>query len=293
MPGDSDKTVYAKGVGPKGGSGGSKPWVPWLVTAAVVLLAGVAGYLGFGAYSMQKERAEEAEKAAADARALTVSTEQARKALEAQLSQQLAAKDQKLTALEDEKTRLSTEREQLQQAVQEKDAELARLKATYEDIEQKLKAEISDGEIRLSQAEGRIQVDLVDKILFDSGEASLSPRGSEVLARLGTVLAKVENRSILVSGHTDDAPPSQRLAATFPTNWELSVARAVNVVRFLGEKASVPPGKLVAAGHADTRPVASNATPKGRARNRRIEILLIPDLPAGKQGEARTAADAR
>ncbi len=286
MPGDSDKTVYAKGIGPRQQGGDAKPWVPWLVTAVVVLIAGAAGYLGFGAYSVQKARAEEAEKAAADARAQTVATEQARKELEAKLSEQLAAKDQKLTVLEGE-------REQLQQAVQEKDAELARLKATYEDIEQKLKAEISDGEIRLSQAEGRIQVDLVDKILFDSGEANLSPRGSEVLARLGTVLSKVENRSILVSGHTDDAPPSQRLAATFPTNWELSVARAVNVVRFLGEKASVPPGKLVAAGHADTKPVASNATPKGRARNRRIEILLIPDLPAGKQGEARTAADAR
>ncbi|HYO53087.1 OmpA family protein [Archangium sp.] len=292
MPGDSEKTVYAKGVGPRGGSGGSGDSKPWLVTAAVVLLAGVAGYFGFAAYSAQKERADEAEKAAAEARAQTVSTEQARKALEVKLSEQLAAKDQKLTALEDERTRLSTEREQLQQAVQEKDAELARLKATYEDIEQKLKAEIADGEIRLSQGEGRIQVDLVDKILFDSGEASLSPRGAEVLARLGTVLSKVENRSILVSGHTDDAPPSQRLAATFPTNWELSVARAVNVVRFLGEKASVPPGKLVAAGHAETKPVASNATPKGRARNRRIEILLIPDLPAGKRGGAKAAAGA-
>jgi chemotaxis protein MotB len=262
------------------------------VTVAVVLLAGVAGYFGFGAYSAQKARADEAEKAAAEARAQTVSTEQARKALEEKLSEQLAAKEQKLTALEDERTRLSTEREQLQQAVQEKEAELARLKATYEDIEQKLKAEISEGEIRLSQAEGRIQVDLVDKILFDSGEASLSPRGAEVLARLGTVLSQVENRSILVSGHTDDAPPSQRLAATFPTNWELSVARAVNVVRFLGEKASVPPGRLVAAGHADTKPVASNATPKGRARNRRIEILLIPDLPSGKPGGAKAATDA-
>ncbi|AKJ06767.1 chemotaxis protein MotB [Archangium gephyra] len=293
MPGDSDKTVFAKGMAPQNKGGGSKPWLPWLVTAVVALLAGVAGYFGYGAYAMQKERAEAAEKSAAEARAQTVSTEQARKALEAQLSQQLAAKDQKLTALEDERTRLSTEREQLQLAVQEKDAELARLKATYEDIEQKLKAEIADGEIRLSQGEGRIQVDLVDKILFDSGEASLSPRGSEVLARLGTVLSKVENRSILVSGHTDDAPPSQRLAATYPTNWELSVARAVNVVRFLGEKASVPPGKLVAAGHSDTKPVASNANAKGRARNRRIEILLIPDLPAGKQGETKTAADAR
>ncbi|WP_233165685.1 OmpA family protein [Archangium sp. Cb G35] len=293
MSGDSDKTVYAKGMAPQKDGGGSKPWVPWLVTAVVVLLSGVAGYLGYGAYSMQKERAEAAEKSAAEARAQTVSTEQARKVLEGQLSQQLAAKDQKLTALEDERTRLNTERDQLQQAVQEKDAELARLKATYEDIEQKLKSEIADGEIRLSQAEGRIQVDLVDKILFDSGEANLSPRGSEVLARLGTVLSKVEDRSILVSGHTDDAPPSQRLAATYPTNWELSVARAVNVVRFLGEKASVPPGRLVAAGHSDTKPVASNANAKGRARNRRIEILLIPDLPAGKKGQAQTASDAR
>ncbi|MGZ3457916.1 MAG: OmpA family protein [Archangium sp.] len=290
MPGDSDKTVYEKGVGPRGG--GTKPWAAWLVTALVVVLAGAGGWFGFGAYSAQKARADEAEKAAAEARARTVETEQARKALETKLAEQLAAKEQKLTALEDERTRLSTEREQLQQAVQEKDAELARLKATYEDIEQKLKAEISDGEIRLSQAEGRIQVDLVDKILFDSGEASLSSRGGEVLGRLGTVLAKVENRSILVSGHTDNAPPSPRLAATYPTNWELSVARAVNVVRFLSDKAGVPQSRLVAAGHADTKPVASNATAKGRARNRRIEILLIPELPAGKQGEAKASADA-
>ncbi len=282
MPGDTDKTVYAKGIAPRGEGGGSKSWVPWLVTVAVVLLAGAGGYLGHGAWSAQRARAEEAEKAAADARALVVTSEQARKELDAKLSAQL-------TALEDERTRLSSERDQLQQTVAEKEAELARLKATYEDIEQKLKSEIADGEIRLSQAAGRIQVDLVDKILFDSGEASLSERGAEVLARLGTVLAKVEGRSIFVSGHTDDAPPSQRLAATFPTNWELSVARAVNVVRFLGEKASVPASRLVAAGHSDTRPVASNATPKGRARNRRIEILLIPDLPTAKADE-KTAA---
>ena len=287
MPGDSEKTVYAKGIGPRRGD--ARPWVPWLVTALVVLIAGAVGYFGFGAWSAQKARAEAAEKEAAEARARALDSERARKELEAKLSE----RDEKLSELEGERTRLSTERDQLQQTVQEKEAELARLKATYEDIEQKLKAEIAEGEIRLSQAGGRIQVDLVDKILFDSGEASLSPRGSEVLSRLGAVLSKVENRSILVSGHTDDAPPSQRLAATFPTNWELSVARAVNVVRFLGEKASVPQSRLVAAGHADTKPVASNATPKGRARNRRIEILLIPDLPAAKQGGAKAAAESR
>jgi chemotaxis protein MotB len=94
------------------------------------------------------------------------------------------------------------------------------------------------------------------------------------------VLAKVEDKAIQVSGHTDDSPPSDRLTGTFPTNWELSTARAVNVVRFLAEKASVPSKRLVAAGYGQFHPLATNANPAGRARNRRIEILLTPALDA-------------
>jgi chemotaxis protein MotB len=264
-------------------------WVPWLITVLVVLLAGVLAWFGQGAYRALQARAEASDAEALKAHERAKAAEQAQREAEAKL----AALDSEKSQLSNQLNQLSTERDQLSQVVQEKDAELARLKATYQDLEEKMKAEIADGEIRLTQAEGRIQVDLVDKILFDSGEASITERGAGVLSRLGAVLVGVEGRTIQVSGHTDDSPPSQRLAATFPTNWELSVARAVNVVRFLGEKASVPPGKLVAAGHGDTKPVASNATPKGRARNRRIEILLIPDLPAGKQGQPKTAADAR
>jgi chemotaxis protein MotB len=262
-------------------------WVPWLITVLVVLLAGVLAWFGQGAYRELQARAAAADAEALKAHERAKAAEQAQKELEAKL----ASLDSEKSQLSSQLSQLSTERDQLNQAVQEKDAELARLKATYQDLEEKMKAEIADGEIRLSQAEGRIQVDLVDKILFDSGEASLTERGAGVLTRLGAVLAKMEGRTIQVSGHTDDSPPSQRLAATFPTNWELSVARAVNVVRFLQEKASVPARKLVAAGYGETHPVASNASPKGRARNRRIEILLIPELPAAKPAELSTASE--
>lgn len=256
-------------------------WVPWLITVLVVLLAGVLAWFGQSAHRALQARADAADAEALKAHDRAKAAEQAQKDLEAKL----AALDSEKSQLSTQLNQLSTERDQLTQVVQEKDAELARLKATYQDLEEKMKAEIADGEIRLSQVEGRIQVDLVDKILFDSGEASITERGAGVLTRLGAVLVGVEGRTIQVSGHTDDSPPSQRLAATFPTNWELSVARAVNVVRFLQEKAKVPARRLVAAGYGETHPVASNATPKGRARNRRIEILLIPELPTAKPAE--------
>jgi chemotaxis protein MotB len=263
-----------------------KSWVPWLVTVLVVLLAGVVAWFGQGAHRALQDRLSAAEAEALKGHERAKAAEQAQKDLEEKLASFDAERAQLATKLD----QLSSERDQLTQVVQEKDAELARLKATYQDLEEKMKAEIAEGEIRLTQGEGRIQVDLVDKILFDSGEASLTERGAEVLTRLGGVLVGVEGRTIQVSGHTDDSPPSPRLAATFPTNWELSVARAVNVVRFLQEKANVPARRLVAAGYGETHPVASNATPKGRARNRRIELLLIPELPAAKPAELTEAS---
>ena len=145
----------------------------------------------------------------------------------------------------------------------------------------KLKSEISE-------LKGQMTVLLKDKILFASGSARVGGPGQEALRKVAEALRNVQGRIIRVEGHTDDLPTDPK--GPFPTNWELSVARAVNVVRFLGEKGGVPSGRLVAAGHSDTRPVASNATPKGRARNRRIEILLIPDLPAASAGEPKTAA---
>ena len=187
---------------------------------------------------------------------------------------------------------LSESNSELSENLEEAQAELTRLKATFDSLQDKLQAEIKKGEIHLTQTNGRIQVDLVDKVLFDSGKAELSGRGVEVLTRVAGVLSQVDDKLIQVSGHTDDSPIVNELKSTFPTNWELSAARAVNVVRFLSEKGGVPGKRLVAAGHGEFQPVASNATPKGRAQNRRIEILLLPLLSKQKADVKVAAANA-
>ncbi|NPC69661.1 flagellar motor protein MotB [Corallococcus exiguus] len=256
-----------------------RAWGPWLVTALVAVLAGLVLYL-----SHRSTTRADAEAAAATAKANEAET------AKQQLEAKLAALEAEHTKLTTEKDQLNTEKEQLSQTVQEQEAELSRLKATYEDLQDKLKKEIAEGAIRLSQDGGRLQVDLVDKVLFDSGDASISTRGQEVLTRLGGVLSKVDDKLIQVSGHTDDSPPTQKLQATFPTNWELSVARAVNVVRFLQEKGGVPAKRMLAAGYGDTRPLGANASPQGRARNRRIELLLIPELAAKRNTAIAKAA---
>jgi chemotaxis protein MotB len=154
-----------------------------------------------------------------------------------------------------------------------------------------MQVEIKKGDIRLSQSGGRIKVDLVDKILFDVGDSSITPRGEEVLSRVGAILASVQEKKIQVSGHTDDSPISDKLKEKYPTNWNLAAARAINVVRFLEEKARVPGRALVVAAYGPWEPISSNRDQSGRARNRRIEIVLTPALaPVPTDAEKAAAA---
>jgi chemotaxis protein MotB len=185
---------------------------------------------------------------------------------------------QRVEKLEADRADLLALRNELSVQVQAKEEELSKLQGTYKELEAKMKEEIAKGDVRLSQTGGRIKVDLVDRILFDVGDASITSRGEEVLSRVGAVLAKVADKKIQVSGHTDDQPISDRLRGRYPTNWELASARASNVVRFLEEKAHVPGRRLVAAAYGPWEPISSNRTATGRARNRRIEIVLTPAL---------------
>jgi chemotaxis protein MotB len=194
------------------------------------------------------------------------------------LNRQLATLQADKDALESEKEALATARDNLAKSVEEKSSELASLKGTTDELREKMKDEIAKGDIQLTESGGKLRVGLVDKILFDSGDASLSKRGENVLGRLGAVLTSIEDRQIQVSGHTDNTPISDKLKQQYPTNWELSVARATNVVRFLQEKAAVPADRLVASGYGEYQPIANNKTSAGRARNRRIELLLTPAL---------------
>ena len=130
------------------------------------------------------------------------------------------------------------------------------------------KLDTKDGDV--SSDAKNISVNLVDQILFKSGDADLSPRGKEVLAKLGGVLKNLSDKQILIGGHTDDRPIH---TAQFPSNWELSAARAVNVARYLAESVGVDPKHLTAAGFSEFHPRSK----KEKSKNRRIEILLTPE----------------
>jgi chemotaxis protein MotB len=241
--------------------------IPWVMAVAMVAAAGYAAYWGFGERARWKAKAEAAEGKAREALAVG-------ETLNRQLSTLQAEKD----TLESDKEVLASARDNLAKSVDEKSSELATLKGTTDALRVKMKDEIAKGDIQLTESGGKLRVGLVDKLLFDSGEASISKRGEGVLARVGAVLAGIEDRHIQVSGHTDNTPISDKLKQQYPTNWELSVARATNVVRFLQEKAGVPAERLVASGYGEYQPIAKNRTAAGRAKNRRIELLLTPSL---------------
>lgn len=191
------------------------------------------------------------------------------------LAQERSALGSRVSDLEHMLDELRHESAELEAQVQEKEARLAELQATQDELLSELEQEIADGQIQVERLRGQLRVDLVDEILFDSGQATLKPEGQAVLERVASVLAGA-NRIVQVQGHTDNIPIKGRLAERFPTNWELSAARAVNVVRFLQEEAGLDPKSLSATGLAEYRPRATNDTDEGRQANRRIEILLVP-----------------
>ena len=179
--------------------------------------------------------------------------------------------------------------ESLAGRIEEREARLAEAQSTQDELLARMESEIADGKIQVERLRGQLRVEVVDEILFDSGEATLKPAGREVLERLASVLATA-GREIRVQGHTDDVPIRGRLAETFATNWELSAARAVGVVRFLHEDAGLDAKLLSASALSEYRPRATNETAEGREKNRRIEILLLPLEP---ESDAEAGREAR
>jgi len=167
-------------------------------------------------------------------------------------------------------------------ASRQKEAEIAQLRGTYDSLVNAMQSEISQGQIQITRLADRLNVTMVDKILFPSGEADITPAGLRVLRRVGNVLKTTQGKIIRVEGHTDDVVISSRLMGRFPTNWELSTARASNVVRFLQDSVGIDPARLQAVGLSQYHPIASNATARGRSQNRRIEIALLPMATGGE-----------
>lgn len=184
----------------------------------------------------------------------------------ADLEKKLATVGGSKEQLEREKGQLVAEKDRL---TAEKVA-LEKKSSEYERLAGSLKSQISAGQIELSELRGKLTVKLKDKILFASGSAFIGREGKAALDNVAEAFKGLQGRSVLVAGYTDDVPTNPKI---FPTNWELSAARAIAVVKYLQSK-GVEPVMLGAAGFSEYRPVALNDTPEGRSLNRRIEIAL-------------------
>ena len=185
------------------------------------------------------------------------------------LQTSLKQQEERLKAEESEKARLEQERAA-------KEAEIQRLTRTHEELTKSLEAEIAKGDIKIKQVKDRLTINMVDRVLFDSGQSQVKPAGLKVLKQVSDILKNVPDKQIRIEGHTDNVPIGARLKERYPTNWELSTARATSVVRYLIEEGGVDRANLSAVGYADTKPVAGNDTEDGRTANRRIEIALYP-----------------
>jgi len=173
--------------------------------------------------------------------------------------------------LEDARSRNADRKQSLEQ-------ERQRLGREFVALQGRLDRESQSKEVAIEQLRDQFTVIRVgDQVLFDTGSARLNQAGRRVMSLIAEVLNKFPDRPVRIEGHTDDRPiVTPSIKARYPTNWELSAARAIAAARYLQEDGGVPPSRLMPTGLADNRPVSSNATPEGRATNRRIEIVLLP-----------------
>jgi chemotaxis protein MotB len=217
--------------------------------------------------------------------------------------EEIAKLKKQASDLEANAARIAKEREQLReeqarlaaaldQERAAKEEEIKRLTRTQEELSKSLQDEISKGNITIQQVRDRLTINMVDRVLFDSGQAQVKPAGVKVLKQVSDILKTVTDKQIRIEGHTDNVPISSKLQDRFKTNWELSTARATTVVRYLIDQGSVDRQHLSAVGYADTQPLASNDSEEGRSSNRRIEIVLYPKDLKEIAGQVETSAAA-
>jgi chemotaxis protein MotB len=150
------------------------------------------------------------------------------------------------------------------------------LQGAQQEIQRSLDKEGLGDTVRFKlESRGLVVTIVSDKVLFEPGQADLRVEGAEVVDKLAAAVGRLPNR-LSVEGHTDNVPISGR----YPSNWELSTARATTVLRELIEHHHIPAARLSAAGYADERPVAANDTADGRTTNRRVELVVLADVAA-------------
>lgn len=225
-------------------------------------------------------------------------TRQKKKESEEKLEAKIAKLEKRIAELEQTKADLEQQLEEakgtismyesetggLEEALEATKAELEELRkkrqatekrlARYRSIAKKLAGMVEAGKLSVKIRDGKMVIELSNNILFDSGSIQIKDDGQTALQQLASVLQEIKKRDFLVAGHTDNVPIN---SSRFDSNWELSTARAVEVVQFLQEN-GVDPDHLAAAGYGEHDPIASNEDKEGRALNRRIEIIVMPNL---------------
>lgn len=193
------------------------------------------------------------------------------------LEERLGTLDSTTKTKEAELARVRGEQEatvaELEELRKQRDAQEKRL-AAYRELQDKFRALVDSGKLEIGFRNGQMVVKLPSSILFASGASELSPAGKAALADVTRVLLEFKDRRFLIAGHTDNVPIKTR---TFRNNWVLSTARAVSVLEFM-IASGMPPASVAAAGYADQDPVAANDSEPNKELNRRIEIILVPNL---------------
>jgi chemotaxis protein MotB len=193
------------------------------------------------------------------------------------LTKKLESLGQDVSRLETEAGSKSAELESAKKRMEElrkAQAQAEARAAQFRKLVTQFKSLTDAGKLQVEIRENRMIVRLGDKILFDPGKTDLKPEGKDALKQVTEVLKTLPNRNYQIAGHTDNAPIK---SAKFRSNWDLSTARAVEVLNFM-VSSGMEPKRVSAAGYADTSPVAANDSPENKAKNRRIEITLVPNL---------------
>lgn len=187
--------------------------------------------------------------------------------------------ERRLGKASDDKESLRASIIQMKQALKEmseRKKETERRMAEFRRLVSRLKSFTESGQLTVKIVDGRMVVALPGDVLFKSGSASLSDEGGKTVSSVAGILKDIDKRDFQVEGHTDNVPIK---TSSFPSNWELASQRSVNVVKQMLD-AGMPRERISVASFADTRPVASNDTAEGRQLNRRIEIVIVPDMSA-------------
>ena len=223
--------------------------------------------------SLNKQQIEEAKQALAAAERQIAQTEL-----------ELAAARKKVTDTQDEVSKLEAKKLALQNELSASQAQLATLREIeaettlrneiYAQFVNRLKTMIDGGQLTVSIEQGRIVINLPNNVLFKSGSANLNAEGIEALTPIAAAMSQFSDRRFQIEGHTDNNPIK---TARFPSNWELSTARALAVVHLLTSLGIISEN-ISAAGFGEFHPRSSNETEEGRELNRRIEIIMLPNL---------------